>query len=49
VDHVEREIAETIPGAHVVVHAEPTQDCVDASRCVSSGKARDLLSHHTES
>jgi cation diffusion facilitator family transporter len=48
VDHVEHEIAETIPGAHVVVHTEPTQDCADASRCVSSGKAEDLLGHRTE-
>jgi cation diffusion facilitator family transporter len=48
VDHVEREIAEAIPGAHVVVHAEPTHDCVDASRCVSRGKGEDLLAHHTE-
>ena len=48
VDHVEREIAEAIPGAHVVVHAEPTHDCADASRCVSRGKGEDLLAHHTE-
>jgi len=48
VDHVEREIAAAIPGAHVVVHAEPTHDCADASRCVSRGKGDDLLAHHTE-
>jgi cation diffusion facilitator family transporter len=48
VDHVEREIADAIPGAHVVVHAEPTHDCSDASRCVSRGKGEDLLAHHTE-
>jgi cation diffusion facilitator family transporter len=48
VDHVEREIADAIPGAHVVVHAEPTHDCADATRCVSRGKAEDLLAHRPE-
>jgi cation diffusion facilitator family transporter len=48
VDHVEREIAEAIPGAYVVVHAEPTHDCADATRCVNRGEAEDLLAHHRE-
>ena len=48
VDHVEKEIAATIPGAHVVVHAEPTADCVDPSRCVGHARRADLLAHHSE-
>jgi cation diffusion facilitator family transporter len=48
VDHVEKEIAATIPGAHVVVHAEPTDDCTDPSRCVRRGQAQDLLAHRSE-
>ena len=34
VDHIEQEIAATIPGAHVVVHAEPTAECAESGRCV---------------
>jgi cation diffusion facilitator family transporter len=48
VDHVEKEIAETIPGAHVVVHAEPTVDCTDPSRCVRRGSVADLLAHQPD-
>jgi cation diffusion facilitator family transporter len=48
VDHVEKEIAATIPGAHVVVHAEPTVDCADPSRCVRRGRPPDLLAHRPE-
>lgn len=48
VDHVEKEIAETIPGAHVVVHAEPTADCADPSRCVGQARHADLLAHRSE-
>jgi ferrous-iron efflux pump FieF len=48
VDHVEKEIAETIRGAHVVVHAEPTDECVDPSRCVRIVRPADLLAHHSE-
>jgi cation diffusion facilitator family transporter len=45
VDHVEKEIEATIPGAHVVVHAEPvTPDCRD-ERCVLSVREVDLLAH----
>ncbi len=47
VDHVEKEIGETIPGAHVVVHAEPTDECVDPSRCVRKARPADLLAHHS--
>lgn len=47
VDHVEKEIAETIPGAHVVVHAAPTDECVDPSRCVRKARPADLLAHHS--
>jgi cation diffusion facilitator family transporter len=46
VDHVEKEIAATIPGAHVVVHAEPvTPDCREGERCVLSARRADLLAH----
>ena len=48
VDHVEKEIAATIPGAHVVVHAEPTADCADPSQCVDQARQADLLAHHSE-
>jgi ferrous-iron efflux pump FieF len=45
VDHVEKEIEATIPGAHVVVHAEPvTPDCRD-ERCVLAARQVDLLAH----
>ena len=45
VDHIEQEIAATIPGAHVVVHAAPvTADCPD-ERCVLSAHRADLLAH----
>jgi cation diffusion facilitator family transporter len=46
VDHVEKEIEATIPGAHVVVHAEPvTPDCREGERCVRSSHRADLLAH----
>jgi ferrous-iron efflux pump FieF len=46
VDHVEKEIEATIPGAHVVVHAEPvTPDCPEGDRCVLSAHELDLLAH----
>ena len=45
VDHVEKEIAETISGATVVVHAEPSLDCADPSRCVRQAPRRELLAH----
>jgi cation diffusion facilitator family transporter len=46
VDHVEKEIEATIPGAHVVVHAEPvTPDCREGERCVLSARRADLLAH----
>jgi cation diffusion facilitator family transporter len=46
VDHVEKEIEATIPGAHVVVHAEPvTPDCREGDRCVLSAPREDLLAH----
>jgi ferrous-iron efflux pump FieF len=48
VDHVEREITATIPGAHVVVHAEPTDDCVDPDRCVEKARHADLLAHEPQ-
>ena len=48
VDHVEQEIAATIAGAHVVVHAEPTADCADSSRCVHEARHADLLAHRPE-
>jgi cation diffusion facilitator family transporter len=45
VDHVEKEIGRTIPGAHVVVHAEPCEpDCSAPDRCVLWRKS-DLLAH----
>ena len=45
VDHVEKEIAGTIPQAYVVVHAEPCEpDCTVAERCVR-GSTSDLLAH----
>jgi cation diffusion facilitator family transporter len=49
VDHVEKEIAETIPGAHVVVHAEPTRDCADPGRCARQARRADLLAHEPPS
>ena len=46
VDHIEQEIAATIPGAHVVVHAEPaTPGCLESERCVLSARRADLLAH----
>ena len=48
VDHVEQEIAATIPGAHVVVHAEPTAECADPSRCIHQAREVDLLAHRPE-
>jgi ferrous-iron efflux pump FieF len=46
VDHVEKEIEATIPGAHVVVHAEPvTPDCQEGDRCVLSTHEVNLLAH----
>jgi cation diffusion facilitator family transporter len=45
VDHVEKEIAETIPGATVVVHAEPAFECTDADRCARQARPMDLLAH----
>jgi ferrous-iron efflux pump FieF len=48
VDHVEKEIGDTMPGAHVVVHAEPTADCADPSRCVDQARHADLLAHRSE-
>ncbi len=49
VDHIEQEIAATIPGAHVVVHAEPTADCAESGRCVHQARHADLLAHQPES
>lgn len=48
VDHVEKEIAATIPGAHVVVHAEPTNYCADPSRCVDQARHANLLAHRSD-
>jgi ferrous-iron efflux pump FieF len=48
VDHVEQEIAATIPGAHVVVHAEATDACADPERCVDKVRHADLLAHEPE-
>lgn len=46
VDHIEKEIAEVVPGAHVVVHAEPCgPDCRETGRCVLSARRADLLAH----
>ena len=46
VDHVEKEIEETIPNAHVVVHAEPcAPGCQATDRCVLSTREADLLAH----
>jgi cation diffusion facilitator family transporter len=45
VDHVEKEIMETVPGAHVIVHAEPTLDCADPRRCAREVGRPDLLAH----
>lgn len=46
VDHVEKEIAATIPGAHVVVHAAPcAPDCSPTERCVLRARDGDLLAH----
>ena len=46
VDHIEKEIEATIPGAQVVVHAEPcTPDCSLTDRCVLRVRQGDLLAH----
>jgi cation diffusion facilitator family transporter len=46
VDHIEKEIEATIPGAHVVVHAEPCgPECEDPSRCIRGSRRSDLLAH----
>jgi cation diffusion facilitator family transporter len=46
VDHIEKEIEATIPGAHVVVHAEPCGPaCDDLSRCIRASRRPDLLAH----
>ncbi len=45
VDHVEKEIAATIPGATVVVHAEPALECTDPDRCARQARPMDLLAH----
>ena len=46
VDHIEKEIETTIPGAHVVVHAEPVvPDCHEGAPCVLSARRADLLAH----
>jgi ferrous-iron efflux pump FieF len=46
VDHVEKEIAAAIPGAHVVVHAEPCRpDCRETRRCVRDTGWSDLSAH----
>jgi hypothetical protein len=35
-----------MPGAHVVVHAEPvTPDCQEGDRCARSARPADLLAH----
>jgi divalent metal cation (Fe/Co/Zn/Cd) transporter len=49
VDHVEKEVAETIAGATVVVHAEPALDCADPSRCVRQAPRTALLAHEPPS
>ncbi len=48
VDHIAQEIAATMPGAHVVVHAEPAVDCADPSRCVHQARHTNLLAHQPE-
>lgn len=46
VDHVEKEIEAAIPGAHVVVHAEPClPDCREGRRCVREAGGSDLGAH----
>jgi ferrous-iron efflux pump FieF len=46
VDHIEKEIAEAVPGVHAVVHAEPcAPDCGETERCVLSARRVDLLAH----
>jgi cation diffusion facilitator family transporter len=46
VDHVEKEIARTIPRSHVVVHAEPCPPgCQLTERCVLGSRQEDLLAH----
>src|SRR5262245_1998264 len=46
VDHIEKEIARTIPRSHVVVHAEPCQPaCRVPDRCVLGSRREDLLAH----
>lgn len=46
VDHVEKEIERTIPGSHVVVHAEPCMpECKLPDRCVLLSRQDDLLAH----
>ncbi len=50
VDHIEKEIEATIPGAHVVVHAEPSApDCAERERCVLTARSLDLLAHEPSS
>jgi cation diffusion facilitator family transporter len=50
VDHIEKEIERTIPGAHVVVHAEPClPECKLTDRCVLWGRQEDLLAHNPPS
>jgi ferrous-iron efflux pump FieF len=49
VDHVEKEIERAIPGAHVVVHAEPCLPaCHLPDRCVLGSRRADLLAHDPE-
>jgi len=46
VDHIEKEIEDTIPNSHVVVHAEPcTPECSLTDRCVLWARQEDLLAH----
>jgi divalent metal cation (Fe/Co/Zn/Cd) transporter len=45
VDHVEKEVAETLPGTTVVVHAEPAPECADPSRCARQAGPTELLAH----
>jgi cation diffusion facilitator family transporter len=50
VDHIEKEIAAAIPGAHVVVHAEPcAPECRERARCVLGARRADLLAHEPPS
>jgi cation diffusion facilitator family transporter len=46
VDHVEKEIAEALPGAHVVVHAEPcVPGCQEIDRCALRARQPHLFAH----